>query len=232
MCGRYVSATPPDQIANYFDVEALGETLVEPKYNVAPTTRVPVVYEPEGTRTLDLARWGLVPSWAKEEKIGNRMINARAETVATTNAFRAAFKRRRCIIPADGFYEWQKIPGQKTKQPMYIHPADKGLFAFAGLYEVWRGPEKDLDPLFSCAIITGDPNERVAEVHDRMPVMLPASAWDLWLANDIDDREQLEALFVPAPAALVAMHPVSTEVNNARNHGAHLIEASGQDRLL
>ena len=224
MCGRFVSASPPDEIARYFDA-ALGERLLEPSYNVAPTNEVYVVYETGEARKLDTMRWGLVPFWAKDPSVGAKMINARAETVATKNAYRKPLAKRRCIIPADGFYEWKKIPGQKTKQPMYIHRADGDRFAFAGLWEVWRNPERpDDEPLRTCTIITGPANEKVAEVHDRMPVMLPPDKWDTWLDPELHDVELLGKLLVPAPASIIAMHPVSTDVNRVTNKGPELIK--------
>ncbi len=231
MCGRFVSSSAPDQVAAYFGVDQVGETLLEPSYNVAPTNDVYVVLESGGVRRLEAFHWGLVPFWAKDPKIGNRMINARAETVAEKNAYRTAFRKRRCIIPADGFYEWTKKPGQDKKQPMYIHRPDGEPFAFAGLWETWKG--EDGAPLQSCTIITGQPNEAMAEIHDRMPAILPPSAWATWLDTELQDPEVLQPLLVPAPNRIITMHPVSTEVNNPRNGGAHLVEpldeASGDD---
>jgi putative SOS response-associated peptidase YedK len=223
MCGRFVSTSPPDELARYFDA-AVSETALEPSYNVAPTNDVYAVTEDGGVRRLDAFHWGLVPLWAKDPSAGNKMINARAETLATKNAYKASFKRRRCIIPADGFYEWKKVPGQKSKQPMYIHPPEGEKFAFAGLWEVWRGEDRQGEPLRSCTIITTTPNEPMSEIHNRMPVLLPASAWSTWLDPENDDIETLGKLLVPAPAAITLTHPVSTEVNNVRNKGAHLIE--------
>jgi putative SOS response-associated peptidase YedK len=224
MCGRFVSSSPPDEIAKYFGA-SLGETLLDPSYNVAPTNDVYVVLESGETRRMEAMRWGLVPFWAKTPAIGAKMINARAETIATKNAYRKALSKRRCIIPADGFYEWQKIAGQKAKQPMFIHRADGDRFAFAGLWETWRDPEKPDDPpLHSCTIITGAANDAVAPVHDRMPVMLPPDAWDTWLDREVQDVAVASKLLVPAPASIIAMHPVSTEVNRVANKGASLIE--------
>ena len=223
MCGRFVSATPPDQIAAYFGTEA-PEALLEASYNVAPTNDVYAVLEDGSTRHLDAFHWGLVPLWAKDPKIGSRMINARAETVATSNAFKSAFKKRRCIIPVTGFYEWQKRPGVKTKQPFFIQHPDGEPYAFAGLWEVWRGPDKDQEPLRSCTIITTTPNEAMATIHDRMPVILPPEAWDTWLDRENQDIELLGKLLVPAPPRIITMHPVSTEVNNVRNNGPQLTD--------
>jgi putative SOS response-associated peptidase YedK len=226
MCGRFVSSSPPDELAKYFDTEKVEESAIEPSYNVAPSNDVYVVVESGGVRRLDSFHWGLIPFWAKDVKTGNKMINARAETVAEKNAYKHAFKKRRCIIPADGFYEWKKIPGQKTKQPYFIERADGEPFAFAGLWEMWRPKDKegDSEPIRSCTIITGEPNEKMAEIHDRMPVMLPPSAWDAWLDPENDDLETLGKLLVPAPASLITMHPVSTAVNNVRSKGAELTD--------
>ncbi|GJM38950.1 MAG: DUF159 family protein [Acidimicrobiales bacterium] len=232
MCGRFASTTPPDQLANYFGA-ALAEHLVEdedaPNFNVAPTQGVYTVFEDGGVRRLDTFHWGLVPFWAKDPKIGSRMINARAETIAEKNSFKRPFARKRCIIPADGFYEWMKVDGQKRKQPMYMSRVDGEPFAFAGLWEVWKDrnhTDEDGNPLelSSCTIITGEPNDRVAEVHDRMPVMLPPDVWDQWLDRDNDDVVSLQTLLVPAPSQLIRLHPVSTDVNNVRNNGPELIE--------
>jgi len=226
MCGRYVAATPPDQIASYFGAES-PEALLEPSYNVAPTNDVYAVLSDGSTRHVDAFHWGLVPMWAKDPKIGSKMINARAETLAGKSAYKSAFKRRRCLIPADGFYEWKKDPGappKAKKQPYFIHRPDGEPFAFAGLWEVWKGPNKDQEPLRSCTIITTAPNEAMAAIHDRMPVILPPSAWDTWLDREQDDLELLGRLLVPSRPEIIVMHPVSTEVNNVRNRGEHLIE--------
>lgn len=222
MCGRFVSATPPDQIAQYFDATT-AEALLEPSYNVAPTNDVYAVTEDGTTRRVDAFHWGLVPSWAKDPKIGSRMINARAETLATKNAFRSSFRRRRCIVPVDGFYEWRTVPGQRRKQPVYIHRPDGEPLAFAGLWSVWQRDGDTGPPLRSCTIVTTTANETLAPVHDRMPVILPPSRWDEWLDPANDDTETLGRLLVPAPSTLVTFHPVSTDVNHVRNKGAELI---------
>jgi putative SOS response-associated peptidase YedK len=199
-----------------------------------------------------------VPSWAKDPKVGARMINARAEGIAGKSAFRAPLKRRRCIIPADGFFEWKKVPGAKRKQPYFIHRTDGEPLAFAGLWEVWRGPKdkaKDKaeagageardgtqdggaegagggvedSPLRSCTIITTSANETISELHDRMPVVLPPSAWEEWLDPTNDDVETLGKLLVPAPPELVTFHPVSTEVNKVANKGPELVAPATLD---
>jgi putative SOS response-associated peptidase YedK len=227
MCGRFVSATPPDQIAAYFGTEA-PEALLGPSYNVAPTNDVYAVISDGSTRRLDAFHWGLVPLWAKDVKIGSKMINARAETLAEKSAYKSAFKKRRCLIPADGFYEWRAHPTEPKgkKQPFFIHRSDDEPFAFAGLWEVWRGPEKDQEPLRSCTIITTSANEVMATIHDRMPVILPRSVWDTWLDRENDDLDLLGKLLVPAASQVTTMHPVSTAVNNVRHDGPELVVES------
>lgn len=238
MCGRFVTSSTPDELAAYFGVDAVAEAVLEPNYNVAPTQDVYAVVEeaPEATgadpaRHLDAFFWGLVPSWAKEAKIGSRMINARAETLAEKNSYKPSFAKRRCLIPADGFYEWRQlqspieIDGKKIKkQPMFMTRADGEPMAFAGLWSVWRGADKQQEPLRSCTIITTTPNETMAPIHDRMPVILPQSAWATWLDRDNDDLDELSKLLVPAADDLLVVTPVSTEVNNVRNNGAALID--------
>jgi len=234
MCGRFVSSSPPDELAKYFDVEAVAETVLEPSFNVAPSNDVYIVVESGGVRRLETFHWGLVPFWAKDIKTGFKMINARADGLADRNAYKRAFKKRRCIIPADGFYEWQKVPGRKAKQPMFIHRTDGEPLAFAGLWEIWRPPEHKGDDdaiLRSCTIITGEPNEKVRPIHDRMPVMLPPSAWAEWLDPTNDDIESLGKLLVPAPARLLEVRPVSTAVNNVRSTGAELVDPIDPDQV-
>lgn len=235
MCGRMTMRTNPSEIARIFDAE-LGDSAefdeLGPRYNVAPTQPITVVLQrgDEG-RFVEHHRWGLVPAWADSPAAGARMINARAESIATSPAFRASFLRRRCIIPADGFYEWRKLPGQKTKQPVYIRRKDGEPLALAGLWESWRPPESsspdgtDGDTVLrSCTIVTGPANDLVAPVHDRMPVILAPSVWEAWLDPTNDDVEALERLLVAAPSSLLVLHPVGTEVNNVRSSGAGLIE--------
>lgn len=246
VCGRFVSTSPPDEIATYFGAE-VDERLVDPEgpnFNVAPTQDVYAVLEDGGVRRVEALHWGLIPFWAKEAKIGNKMINARAETIATSGAFKHAFKKRRCIIPADGFYEWtkpgaprpgaqpqeRKTNGQTKKQPWFIHRPDDEPIAFAGLWEVWR-PDGSEDELVSCTIITGEPNDKMAEIHHRMPIMLPPDAWDQWLDREEQDTEALGQFLVPAPSSLITFHPVSTEVNNVRNQGEHLMDPVELDEL-
>ena len=171
---------------------------------------------------IDFFHWGLIPSWAKDPKIGNRMINARSETLAEKPSFRSAYKRRRCLVLADGYYEWQKIPGEKTKQPVYIRLKSQKPFAFAGLWEVWKGEGMD-EPLRSCTIITCPPNAVLAEIHHRMPVILPADAYAAWLAPDDQSSEVLQPLLVPYADEEMEAYPVSRFVNRSANNSPECI---------
>jgi len=190
-----------------------------PRYNAAPTDKLPVVrLDREGNRELALLRWGLIPFWAKDEKVGFSSINARAETVATAPAFREAFPRRRCLVPATGFYEWKKLPGG-SKQPYNIGMRDGSSFAMAGLWERWtKGPE----PIESFTIITGPPNSLAAELHDRMPVILEPDHWDAWLSSK--DMGEVQKMLQPFPAQLMRAYPVSAKVGNVKNDAPDLIE--------
>jgi putative SOS response-associated peptidase YedK len=232
MCGRFVSVSPPDELAKYFAAQQVGEASLEPSYNVAPTSDIYAVMESGGVRRLETFHWGLVPFWAKDPSAGNKMINARAESLATKSAYRRAFTKRRCIIPADGFYEWQKVPGQKTKQPHFIHRIDGEPLGFAGLWELWRpkdAPEGDDSQLLrSCTIITGQPNKKMAAIHDRMPVILPPNVWDEWLDPANGDLDSLNKLLVPAPSEIIELYPVSTAVNNVKQKGPELIAPASQ----
>lgn len=212
MCGRFSFALDLDDLLAVFPEFRPPEQL-QPRYNIAPTQPVPVVAN-DGQAQIAFFHWGLVPSWAKDPSLGNRMINARAETLAEKPAFRAAYRKRRCLILADGFYEWREEPGRQRKTPMYIRMASGEPFAFAGLWEVWSGQEP---PLYSCTIITTTPNDLLAPIHDRMPVILPRSAYKLWL--DPEDRlpSALQALLAPYPAAEMTAFPVSQQVNSPAN---------------
>jgi putative SOS response-associated peptidase YedK len=234
MCGRFVSTSPPDELAAYFGATASPEASLEPNYNVAPTQDVLAVVEDEGERHLDAFFWGLVPSWAKDVKIGSRMINARAETLAEKSAFKKSFETRRCLVPADGFYEWKKLGGgsKPKKQPMFITAADGQPLAFAGLWSVWRGPAKDQEPLRSLTIVTTAANRVMASIHDRMPVILPEERWPTWLDRDNDDLDALGRLLVPAADDLLTLTPVSTLVNNVRNNGPELLEPAPEQETL
>lgn len=226
MCGRFTSRTEPADIAAHFDVDEVVVDDLGSRYNVAPTDPVyAVAGSLDGTRRLGGFRWGLVPFWADDLRIGARMVNARAETLLAKPAFRRPLARRRCIVPADGFYEWEATPGSKRKQPWHIGRADGDLLAFAGLWDSWR-PVMDSDDgrVVSCAIVTTTANERIGRLHDRMPVVLPPSAWDRWLDPHDEDVDALVSLLVPAPAELFELVPVSTRVNDVRNDGPDLLD--------
>ena len=227
VCGRYTSTTSPADLAAYFDVDEVVADDLGPRYNVAPTDEVYAVAQSKtsGERRLGTFKWGLVPFFAKDAGGGARMINARAESLLEKPAFKRSFERYRCIVPADGFYEWEAVEGRKKKQPWYFHRRDGDVLAFAGLWASWR-PQKDSDEgrVLSCTIITGEPNALVAPVHDRMPVMLPPSAWAEWLDPTNDDLDALRALLVPAPADLFEAVPVVDAVSDVRNDGPHLLE--------
>ena len=173
-------------------------------------------------KLIELFHWGLIPSWAKDPKIGNQMINARSETLSEKPSFRSAYKRRRCLVLADGYYEWQKIPGEKTKQPVYIRLKSQKPFAFAGLWEVWKGTGMD-EPLRSCTIITCPPNAVLAEIHHRMPVILPAEAYAAWLAPDEQSAETLQSLLVPYADEEMEAYSVSRFVNRPANNSPECI---------
>lgn len=243
MCGRYVIASSPEILADRFRVDDVSFDEHTPDYNVTPRAMVPIVRDRparedrEHARVLSLVRWGLVPSWAKDPKLGDRLINARSETVATTNSYQNAFRKRRCIIPADAFYEWTSkdklTPEQKSakvpRQPYLVHRRDGEPMAFAGLWEIWRDEAvEDRDApdawLRTCTIITTGANDVLVPIHDRMPVMLAEPTWDTWLDPANADGAELESLLVPAPDEWLEVYPVSTRVNKPDNNDASLVE--------
>jgi putative SOS response-associated peptidase YedK len=226
VCGRFVSTTPLTSLAEQLLVDEVRTDDERPNWNVTPRAEVAIVAETaEHARVLDRVRWGLVPSWAKDVKIGDRQINARAETIREKPAYRHAFKKKRCLIPVDGFYEWKVIPGQKAKQPVYIHRPGGELIVFAGVYELWRPKdEPDAAWLRSCAIITTAANATIAEVHNRMPVVLAPEVHERWLDPDNQDVGSLVDLLVPAPDDLLRWYPISTAVNRPANNGPELLE--------
>lgn len=222
MCGRYTLRAKPEVIAEAFDLPEVPG--LPPRYNIAPTQPVPAIRFDPGRhrRAPDLFRWGLVPSWADDPAIGNRMINARAETVADKPAFRHPFREKRCLVLADGFYEWRREG--KHKRPYFIRMRDDRPFAFAGLWESWDGGD---GPIESCTHLTTAPNEVVAPIHDRMPLILPKSAYDLWLDPEVKDPSRLRPLLVPYPAEAMEAYPVGTLVNSPANDVAKCVERVG-----
>jgi putative SOS response-associated peptidase YedK len=220
MCGRYTISKLEQILKQFKDILQLPSSLV-PRFNVAPTQAIPVIANNHPDR-MEMFHWGLVPSWAKDMSIGSRMINARAETLAEKPAFRTALVRRRCLIPADGFYEWRKEKDRKTTTPMHIQLKAGRPFAFAGLWDVWHSPDGSWLP--SCTIITTRPNELMASIHDRMPAILLESAYAQWLCPDEQPAEPMAALLQPYPAEPMQAHPVSRQVNSPKNEGPSLIE--------
>lgn len=217
MCGRYVITSPPEALRRIFAYAE--QPNFPPRYNIAPTQPIPVVTLENGARHFRLMRWGLIPSWVKDPKTFSLLINARAETVTTKPAFRAAIRRRRCLVPADGFYEWRGMAG--AKRPFFIHPCTGGPIAFAGLHETWVGPNgEELDTV---AIITTASTPDLAALHDRMPVVIPAEAFDLWLDVAHVDAAAAAAMLAPPRRGFFDFHEVSPAVNRAANDDASLI---------
>ncbi len=221
MCGRYVLYGPGEAIVEAFGLDALP--VFGPRYNVAPSTPILAVRADarERRRVAELMRWGLVPRWAKDPSIGARLVNARAETIATKPAFRDAFRRGRCVIPANGFYEWKTIEApRRRRQPYYVHRADGGLLAMAGLYDHHDAPE---GRVATCCIVTTRANAVAAQVHDRMPVLLDRSGVDRWLDPDAGG-DSLQSLLEPCPDERLALRAVAPAVGDPRHEGAALIE--------
>ena len=224
MCGRFTLASDSEMLNQTFFNFDVPMNL-SPRYNISPTQDVAVIANteahPEGGQ-IEFFRWGLIPSWAKDPQIGNRMINARSETLAEKPSFRNAYKRRRCFILADGYYEWQKIPGDRLKQPVYIRLKSQKPFALAGLWETWQTEGVD-EPLRSCTIITCPPNALLAEIHHRMPVILPQDAYAEWLAPDEQSADALQPFLIPYSDEEMEAYPVSRFVNRPMNDSPQCI---------
>ena len=251
MCGRYAASASPADLVEEFEVEAdeSGGALVA-DYNVAPTRAAPVVLtrppredpDADPVRQLRLLTWGLVPSWAKDPAVGNRMINARAESLLDKPAYRRAAMARRCLVPADGWYEWQSSPvavdakGKARKQPFFAHLADGGRLAFAGVFEFWRDPQRpDDDPLAwrtTYAIVTTTAEPGLDRLHERMPLVLAPQHWAQWLDPGLTDRDRVRELLTPAPPGRFAAYPVSRRVGNVANSGPDLLAPAPADELI
>ncbi len=240
MCGRFVSSSSPDRIADYFGAAVAVEQLGA-NFNVAPTNDIyGVVATGEGEREVQAFHWGLIPVWAKDRKIGQRMINARSETLAEKPAFKGDFKRHRCIIPMDGFYEWAAgveggpltKAGKLAKRPFFIHRVDDEPLAVAGLWSAWKDRSEGADDgwLHSATVVTTSANATMEPVHNRMPVILPKAMWEIWLDPENQNIEMLQKLLVPAPDSLLTMHEVSTLVNNVRNKSSDLTAPHESER--
>ena len=223
MCGRYTLTIPVETLAKEFGLTGPVPE-VPPSYNIAPTQEVAVVLEDGGEHRLEMLRWGLIPSWADDPQIGSRMINARSETAAEKPSFRRAFRERRCLIPADGFYEWQGT--NNGKQPFYIHMQDGSPFAFAGLWESWQNPEDS--EIRTCTILTTEANELLAPIHNRMPVILDSEDYELWLHTGVREVELLSTLLKPYSSDTLEAYPVSRRVNSPANNEPSCIEPVAQ----
>lgn len=224
MCGRYNLRTPVSKLIELFAAlphPALDTDSIGPRFNIAPTQNVLAIREEAKTRQLVDLHWGLIPFWAKDPAIGNRMINARGETVASKPSFRAAFRRRRCLVLADGFYEWKKTGG-RTKQPYHITSQDEEPLAFAGLWESWKDQQDE--HIESCTIITTSPNSLMSELHDRMPVILDEADFDTWLDPANEETESLQTLIRPCPEDRLRVYPISTFVNRPQNDTPECIQ--------
>ncbi len=236
MCGRYAASRSPDDLVEEFDIVGPPEQLLAPSWNVAPTDAVYAVVqrpprrsgeEPSAPaeRRLRVARWGLVPSWAKDATTGARLINARVETAADKPAFRRAFAQRRALLPADGYFEWYgEVKGKK--QPFFITPADGGVLAMAGLYELWRDPAApdDVDPwLWTVTVLTTTATDELGRIHDRMPMLVERERYDEWLDPATTDTDRVRSLLVPAAPGLLTAFPVGAAVGNVRNNGPELV---------
>lgn len=224
MCGRYALTSPPELIATLFGITLLGQ--MRARYNIAPTQSAPVVRRvtSASARTLDPLWWGLIPGWAKDEKIGIQTINARAETADVRPAFRNAFRHRRCLVPADGFYEWKQITPKK-KQPYFIHRKDAAPIAFAGLWERWRRPDDpEREEIETYTILTVTANDLLRPLHDRMPAIIGPEDFEAWLDPDLTDPACVKPLLRPFGADALDLYPVSTFVNRPANDGPRCIE--------
>lgn len=224
MCGRFTLHTERDVVAETFEVD-LSAAGYEPRYNIAPQQDIITLIEEEAERRVRVMHWGLVPHWAKPLAKLPNMINARVETLADKPAYRDPFRKRRCAVVADGFFEWQGNDRGRPKQPFWIHRADRVPFAMAGIWDRWTAGASDQPPLISCAIVTAPANAALAGIHPRMPVILDSEALKEWLSRDNDDRGgRLRELLIPLAPELLASHPVSAEVNDVSNDAASLIQ--------
>ncbi len=219
MCGRYALAQDHEALKIRFGFESESSVVLSPSYNIAPSQKSPVITKNE-SKELHFMKWGLIPHWAKDASIGFKLINARSETVAEKPSFRDAFKKKRCLIPATGFYEWQKQEDSKIKLPFYIHTSDNNIFSLAGLWSLWKDP--DGGEFHTYTILTTEPNKLMEPIHKRMPVILRTEDEDKWL-DESADKSSLQNLFDPYPANLMTAHPVSTFVNSPVNNTADCI---------
>jgi putative SOS response-associated peptidase YedK len=219
MCGRFTLHTPESLIREVFHVEQTEPLGLKPRYNIAPSQQIPIIRDIENGREMVLARWGLVPHWSKEPKTKYSTINARIESVAEKPAYRTPFKHRRCLIPADGFYEWKVVDGRKA--PHHIRMRDGGVFALAGLWDRWEGDGESLD---SCSIIVMPANEVMKPLHERMPAIIAPANYDLWLDRRVSDKNEIMGYLDSTPSSRLVTYPVSSRVNSPMHDDKHCIE--------
>ncbi len=227
MCGRYAANRDTGSLTEVFNIKKLPEQILEPNYNISPTTNSYVVTQDiNEERILNVMSWGLIPAWAKDNSMMAKMINARFETVEEKPSFRSAFVKRRCIIPMDGYYEWFRPEDPKEKkQPYFIKAKDKPLLAVAGIYETWKNPSKENEILTTFSVITTDAKLGLETIHDRMPVIVPDKNWTAWLDPNFQNRDEIKRLIVMPPQGYFEYFKVGFEVNNARNNGPELMKA-------
>jgi len=222
MCGRFTLHTPESQIREAFNLEHTEPLGLKPRFNIAPSQDIPIVREIESGHELTMARWGLIPGWSKESKTKYSTVNARIESVAEKPTYRTPFKRQRCLIPADGFYEWKVVNGNKI--PHHIRMKDSNVFAFAGLWDHWEGEGQTMD---SCTIIVMPSNEIMRPIHERMPAIIAPAHYDLWLDSRVSDKQEIMQYLNSAPSSQLTAYPVSTWVNLPKNNDERCIQPAG-----
>ena len=222
MCGRFTLHSPEARIREAFNLERIEPLGLVPRYNIAPSQDIPIIRDIESSREIVFARWGLIPSWSKEPKTKYSTINARIESVAEKPTYRTPFKRQRCLIPADGYYEWKQVAGNKIPHHMRMKKGD--VFAFAGLWDHWEDETESLD---SCVIITTPSNEAMKPIHERMPAIIAPAHYDYWLDEKINDKQEIMQYLNSAPSSQLIAYPVSTWVNSPKNNDERCIQPAG-----